>query len=96
MTKEQHNELLQTIRTTTDEATKSNALLELEKDYTTMLAESEESKTTITDLTANNKTLAEANNKLWLERTATTEVQQDTNADSIQPNKRKFEDLDFS
>lgn len=99
MTKEEHTKLLDEIRTTSDDATRSSLLLQLQSDYDNTLE-------TISNLTENIETVsaerdryAKANNDLWLQVNATrgvnTEVSTPEHTEEP-PTKRSFDDLDFS
>lgn len=68
MTKEEHNTILNELRTTTDAGRRSELLQELDTDYTTVVANETEQNETITRLTDENESLRKANNSLWLER----------------------------
>lgn len=94
MTKEEHTNVIEQLRTTTDDGEKSTLLLSLANDYEAMLADSEAQKEKITQLEANNKTLADANNKLWLERSTVTTPDPDPEQQPTPPQKRSFADLE--
>lgn len=94
MTKEEYTNVIEQLRTTTDDGEKSTLLLSLANDYDAMLADSEAQKEKITELEANNKTLADANNKLWLERSATSTTEPETEPQITPPQKRSFADLE--
>lgn len=93
MTKEEYTNIIEQLRTTTDDGEKSTLLLSLTNDYDAMLADSETQKEKITELEANNKTLADANNKLWLERSTVTTPEPEPEPPTP-PQKRSFADLE--
>ena len=94
MTKEEYTNVIEQLRTTTDDGEKSTLLLSLANDYDAMLADSEAQKEKITELEANNKTLADANNKLWLERSTVTTPEPEIEPQITPPQKRSFADLE--
>lgn len=94
MTKEEYTNVIEQLRTTTDDGEKSTLLLSLTNDYNAMLADSEAQKEKITKLETNNKTLADANNKLWLERSTVTTPEPEPEPQPTPPQKRTFADLE--
>ena len=94
MTKEEYTNVIEQLRTTADDGEKSTLLLSLTNDYDAMLADSEAQKEKITELEANNKTLADANNKLWLERSAVKAPEPEPEPQPKPPQKRSFADLE--
>lgn len=100
MTKEEHDNILSEIRTTDNAGRRSELLQQLDNDYTTMLANETEHNETITRLTTENKTLAQANNSLWLERTNVNNVNNNVNNNGDNqndepPKKIDIDKLDF-
>lgn len=92
---EEHSAIIQKLRTETDEATKSNLLLQLENDYKTVDATASENATKIEELEKANSRLTQANNELWLARTIpnTDETKQDEHKQEEHETKLSYDDL---
>ena len=100
MTKEEHSSILEELRANPDAGRMSELLQILDNDYTTFLAAEEENNTKIETLEKENKTLAKANNSLWLERTVKKNSDNvdnfgDNGDNSDKPEKIDIDSLDF-
>lgn len=100
MTKEEHSSILEELRANPDAGRMSELLQILDNDYTTFLAAEEENNTKIETLEKENKTLATANNSLWLERTVKKNSDNvdnfgDNGDNSDKPEKIDIDSLDF-
>lgn len=100
MTLEEHNALIEQVRTSQDGANTSNLLLQLTTDYATVLAENETSKESLEKITKERDDYARANTNLWLQVGQTNSNVNTTlnNATNITdntdiPTKRTFESL---
>lgn len=95
MTKDEHNKLLNIIKTKVTDAEILNTLVDLEQDYTTMISSSEELNSTIETITKERDDYAKLNNKLWLQQTVTTELPNESEENSNEePPKLNYEDLE--
>ena len=92
---EEHMAIIQKLRTETDEATKSNLLLQLENDYKTVDATASENATKIEELEKANSRLTQANNELWLARTVpnTDETKHEEQEHEEHETKLSYDDL---
>lgn len=78
--KDEYNKIINELRTTEDNARRSELLQSLDNDYNEVIATADKNTATIKDLQSQNERLQQANNSLWLERTATqTNVNNDNN-----------------
>lgn len=103
MTREEHSNIISELRTTNDVGRQSELLQQLDNDYNEMLSTADEHTQTIERLENENKTLAKANNELWLERSKNVNnvnndnnnVNNDDNSVDEPPKKISFDELDF-
>lgn len=97
MTIEEHNKIINSIRTEQDETKRQEHLLALSDDYKTMISESEKAQETIKEVSTERDRYAKLNNELWL-KTQTGDVEniiENNNQSENKPKKRSFEDLKF-
>jgi hypothetical protein len=103
MTKDEHNALLNELKTCTSDADRMGIIVKLEQDYTGVLNEvaTATEKATTAENEANK--WAKLNNQLWLENSAQKKVGQDTKGETETgtgtegeepPKKHTYEDLE--
>ena len=93
MTKDEHNKILNLIKSKTTDTDIISSLVDLEKDYSTVLTDSETLVSKLSEVETDRDNYAKLNNKLWLQQTVTTEVDEPT-TEIEEPTKLSFEDLE--
>ena len=96
MTKEEHNALINNIRTCDNEVERNTMLLNLVTDYDTMLTESDANRNRIEVLEKENNDYAKLNNQLFIQISGNSKPADPENNDGVNmPPKRNFSDLKF-
>lgn len=100
MLKEEHNKILNDIKTCTSDADRMGLILQLERDYTGVLSERDTAKNTAETAMAESNKYAKLNNELWLENSSQKNSGVETvinkpNIDNKEiPKKLTYEDLE--
>lgn len=98
MTKDEHNKILNDIKTCTSDADKMTLIMQLQNDYSGVLIERDTAVKTAETATAEANKYAKLNNDLWLENSSQrkigTESKDDTIDDTTPPKKMAYEDLE--
>jgi hypothetical protein len=100
MKKEEHKKLLDDLKNSATDADRMSILLQLEQDYTSVLAERDTATTRATNAELESAKYAKLNNELWLQNsvqaqaTKETPIDTDNTALQDQPAKRTYEDLE--
>ena len=97
MTREEHAELVNQIRTATSEVERNTLLADLVSDYETMTATISEHTSRIAQLENDNTEYAKLNNKLFLQLGTPTlnNTPQNEPPQNEPPQKRSYDDLNF-
>lgn len=97
MTIEEHNKIINSIRTEKDETKRQEHLLALSNDYQAMISESEKAQETIKEVSNERDRYAKLNNELWLKTQSGSveDVINNETSNENKPKKRSFEDLQF-
>lgn len=97
MTIEEHNKIINSIRTEQDETKRQEHLLALSNDYQAMISESEKAQETIKEVSNERDRYAKLNNELWLKTQSGSvdDVINNETSNENKPKKRSFEDLQF-
>ena len=102
MTQEEHNAVIEQIRTATSDVERSTLLLNLTNDYTQMLNTNKELTTQNEKLEKDNTEYAKLNNSLFLQlgnqnknTNQNNDNQNNDNPNNEQPKKLSFDDLKF-
>lgn len=93
MTKDEHNKILSLIKSKTTDTDIINSLVDLEKDYSSVINDSETLTSKLSEVETERDEYAKLNNKLWLQQTVTTEVEEPT-SEVEEPQKLSYEDLE--
>lgn len=93
MTKDEHNKILSLIKSKTTDTDIINSLVDLEKDYSSVINDSETLSSKLSEVETERDEYAKLNNKLWLQQTVTTEVEEPT-SEVEEPQKLSYEDLE--
>lgn len=100
MTKEEHKQILEQLRTSTSDVDRMALLVQLEQDYTGVLSELDTAVTTAQTATEECIKYAKLNNELWLANSSQEKAGKEldiTGKESTEdtpPPKRTFEDLE--
>ena len=101
MTKDEHNKILNDLKTCASDADRMNLIMQLANDYTGILTERDTAVTQAQTAEAEATKWAKLNNQLWLENSTQKKAGQASKGDEIidppteeAPKKRSFEDLE--
>jgi hypothetical protein len=101
MTKDEHNKLLNDLKTCTSEADRMNLIMQLANDYTGVLTERDTAVTQAQTAEAEATKWAKLNNQLWLENSNQKKAGQASQTDIVTdppieepPAKLTYEDLE--
>lgn len=95
MTKEEHSNIINSIRTCESDVERNNLLLQLSNDYATVLSENSENADRIAALEKENTEYAKLNNQLFLQLGTNEPDEPEPDKTEPEPQKLSYDDLKF-